>query len=530
MLQRQTQTAAFWRDQFEVTSDDVDFLFDLLLDSQEPMTISRLATALIDEYLRKENAKIETELTKGEVYLPNKHYSEGETLVFPALDFAVGTVLEIREGHNPEHGPFNVAKIHFTDTDEEREFAIDLKSPHRLNDADGSNLLNNKSLLSADEIYTLYQEEIEESMLYTLDEGERSDEFVEVNGNWLLKDMLAEINTGHLNIAEALIEVAGKPQEAAQLISELDLDNNVSEAMQILSLNHALSKDGRFALVGTSNGELWYLQRMIPAQAINIPITLRPTQPTYNRALLSVELLQIEWELDDEWGESSLTSGLPAIVPSTGLTLTYPHRSAGTIPLNGRTRNFFPVKESGCSVVNLIDGRWGTQIEGWVVHEGRYVTGLKKWMDDHALPVGAQITLERTNKANEVVIDYRTRRSKREWTRVATADLEQQKLFFEMNKIPVACEYDEYLIVSESEAEPIAQLRRMLNQNRIELTRIVEDLVPELAKLSPQGTVHVKSIYSAANMLRRCAPGPVFYSLISNRKFRDVGNGYFALA
>jgi hypothetical protein len=55
-------------------------------------------------------------------------------------------------------------------------------------------------------------------------------------------------------------------------------------------------------------------------------------------------------------------------------------------------------------------------------------------------------------------------------------------------------------------------------------------LVPELVALNPQGTVHAKTVYSAANMLRRCAPGPVFFALISNRKFRDVGGGNFALA
>ena len=68
-----------------------------------------------------------------------------------------------------------------------------------------------------------------------------------------------------------------------------------------------------------------------------------PSIPEYNRSILSVELLQIEWELDDEWGESTLSSELPSVVPSTTLNLIYPHRRVGTLPLNGRTRSFFPV-------------------------------------------------------------------------------------------------------------------------------------------------------------------------------------------
>ena len=43
MLPRQTQTAAFWRDQFEVTSRDLDFIYSLLLDAQGSKTSSELA-------------------------------------------------------------------------------------------------------------------------------------------------------------------------------------------------------------------------------------------------------------------------------------------------------------------------------------------------------------------------------------------------------------------------------------------------------------------------------------------------------
>lgn len=50
MLQRQTQTATFWRDQFEITPEDTDFLYNLLLDTQAPQTLTQLATAWIEEY------------------------------------------------------------------------------------------------------------------------------------------------------------------------------------------------------------------------------------------------------------------------------------------------------------------------------------------------------------------------------------------------------------------------------------------------------------------------------------------------
>ena len=70
VLQRPTQTAAFWRDQFEVNADDVEFLYQFLLDAQKPQKLSEVALRLIDEYLRRENARIEQELTKGAGYAP----------------------------------------------------------------------------------------------------------------------------------------------------------------------------------------------------------------------------------------------------------------------------------------------------------------------------------------------------------------------------------------------------------------------------------------------------------------------------
>ena len=379
-----------------------------------------------------------------------------------------------------------------------------------------------------------YQDEILESLLYALEDGERSSDFVDVDENWLLSDMLAEVHVGHLNIAEAAIDMQGEPLSVDQMLAVVEdavaLDKNVSPAMRLTSLNHALDSDPRFDTVWQNDERYWFLARMEPPEVIAVPPLLRVQPVDYNRSLLSVELLQVEWELDDEWGESSLSSSVPSVVPNTSLMLTYPHRRYGTLPISGRTSSFFPQRSSGKSIVTLVDGRWGTRYSGWVYHSGRYVAGLGKWMDDHALPVGAFVTLERSNTPGEVVIDFRTRRAKREWARIASANLEEQRLIFEMNKIQVACEYDEYLITAESDREPIDRLRTDLDSMGVSLAQIVEQVVPELTKLNPQGTVHAKTVYSAVNILRRCPPGPVFYALISNRKFKDVGAGLFALA
>lgn len=530
MLQRQTQTAAFWRDQFEVTSKDLDFIHGLLLDAQAPRTQAELALTLINEYLRRENSRIETELSKGVVYMPKERYEVGQTLVFPSLGFAIGNVVTTRSGKNPEHGEFDVITVKFADNDKQREFAASLQTPHRLNEMVDTSAKASSELLSAEEIYKLYNTEIEQSLLYALEEGERSKEFVQVENSWLLADMLADVHVGHLNIAEAMIEMQGKPISTKHLLTEVELDRNVAAPMRTLSLDHALAKDGRFDRVIVSGQPMWHLRRMLPREVVTPPQLLRYSPQRYNRALLSVELLQYEWELDDEWGESGVSTEVPSVVPSTSLTLTYPHRRYGTLPLNGRSRSFFPSAQTGYSMITFIDGQWGNRFSGWISHQGRYVAGLSKWMDDHAIPVGAMITLERTRNTGEIIVDFRARRAKREWARFAIADLENTRLRFEMNKVQIACEYDEQLIIAEQAPEQLDALREQMEKQNVSLSAIIEQAASELARLSPQGAVHAKSVYSAVNVVRRCTPGLVFFLMISNRKIRDLGNGEFALA
>ena len=291
MLQRPTQTAAFWRDQFEVTADDTEFLYQLILEKQQPIPLETLATALIEEYLRRENIRIAQELSKGAIYMPQQRYKAGEHVVFPALEFAVGEVLQVRPGQNPEHGDFEVIQVRFGEQQKLREFASHLQSPHRLNQLDSERMLRDRALLSAAEIYQLYQTEIEESLLFALEEGPRQAAFVEVNNAWLLADLLAEVPVGQLNIAEALIEMQGRPLSVDQLLEEVEVDHNVSHAMRVTSLNHALGQDARFAPLNTRTGSLWFLRRLEPAEVQATPLLLRYRPTPYNRSLLSVQML-----------------------------------------------------------------------------------------------------------------------------------------------------------------------------------------------------------------------------------------------
>ena len=57
----------------------------------------------------------------------------------------------------------------------------------------------------------------------------------------------------------------------------------------------------------------------------------------------------------------------------------------------------------------------------------------------------------------------------------------------------------------------------------------MEEIFPELAKLSGAGRVHAKTLYSAVNLIRRAGPRTVLGALTESRAFASVGGGYFVL-
>src|SRR5450759_2205519 len=247
----------------------------------------------------------------------------------------------------------------------------------------------------------------------------QTSEFASFENRWLLRDLLADLHVGHLNIAEALIEMRGQPVETGVLVKELELPKEIKPQVQAFSLQSSLAADGRFDQVGPGESRRWFLRRLEPAEALAIPETLRYIAMPYERNAISVELLQIEWELDDEWTEESQAGAAPrANIPSTTILLTYPHLISGTLPVSSHSRSFFPTGHGERTMVTLIDGRWGQRFPGWVVRGGRYVAGLRPWFDEHKLPAGAFIVLERKEDPTEVVVDFRPKRMRREWARI----------------------------------------------------------------------------------------------------------------
>jgi hypothetical protein len=83
------------------------------------------------------------------------------------------------------------------------------------------------------------------------------------------------------------------------------------------------------------------------------------------------------------------------------------------------------------------------------------------------------------------------------------------------------------MIVGTDYVAAVDALWRRGQSNQRQLTSMLATVVPELAAMNPQNTVHAKTIYSAVQLLRRTPPGPVFAELVRHPAFRAMGDHYW---
>jgi hypothetical protein len=522
VIQRRTQTAAYWQEQFEIGSKDIGYVYDRILDHGRPISTGSLAQVLIERHCRQEEELIHDELSKGQAYQPKDRYEPGQQIIFPALDYALGTVVGTRAGQSPAFGEFMVIQVEFEGDEDVHEFASDLQGEHRLNRKAGEeDFLAQGDLLSPAELYEKHGSAVETKLRRALS---RHNDFSQFGDDWFLNDLLVEIRDVDLNIAEALIEVKSMPLSPDEILPQLDLPDEVSEEIRLLSLNEAFEVDDRFDNVGDAGRVIWYLRRLTPEPVVNPPGWFAVTLEPYDRSAISEELLLIEREIDDE-GSGEDVMGPSRPVYRTTIALPYPHWRAGTLPLTVRTHGLFPRATDHHSPVVLVDGQSGDRMQGWAVHEARFVYGLEGWYRRYQLPVGAFIKLARTRDPRVITVDFEPRRLKRLWGKVAV--VQEGKLVFEMRKLPITCDYDDQLTIDEDSPKAIDRFRSQVSSRGEDLLQIMTRIMPELIQLTPQGTVHAKTIYSAVNVLKRTPPGPVFALLSTEPRFVQMGGGYW---
>jgi hypothetical protein len=527
MIQFKTQTAEYWQEDLVIDDQDLEHLYSLILESSMPQTLDQLGLALTEWRCRSEEATIKAELEKGEPYRPGDSYEVGQQIVFPALGYALATVTGVRPGYNPQYDPFKVIQVRFEGAEGIREFATELDHPHKLN-AEGNDGELLAGRVSPGQLYATYSSQVKQRLEERLQTGS-SWEFVNFGDEWFLKGLMGDIHVGHLNIAEAALDVRDAPLSPEELLKVLELSTDLDQSAQIFSLNYALRDDNRFDDVGTDDNILWFLRRLEPPEALHPPRRLQYSPQPYSRENISGELLELEREIEDEATEPTVFGPYPQRKPlyTATFALTYPHYRVGTIPLTPRLAVLFPQSNTQRTRITFIDGRSGQKMTGWVVHQHKYVYGLDKWYEEHNIPVGAYIKIEQTKDPLIFIVDYEPRRMKREWIRVAK--VAEDKLTFEMQKRPIGCQYDEPMIVGEDKSAEVDSLWVMAEETEKTIFEIIREVFPELAKLSPQGTVHAKTLYSAINVVRRCPPGPIFAELCTQDCFNSVGDGYWTM-
>jgi hypothetical protein len=187
-------------------------------------------------------------------YSPTSAYEVGDKLLFPSVEDEVGEVVGVRAGENQRYGEFRVIQVRFPEQGETREFASELSPDfaHLLAVVENPPL-NVKELFSQFGSYATA--EVEAAL-------EASDNFVQVGTNWLPKLMLVNFHEGHLNIAEAMIDITGEPLPTSELLKEISIEEEATDAVSRFSLDYLLSHDARFTNAGTATEPLWHLARL----------------------------------------------------------------------------------------------------------------------------------------------------------------------------------------------------------------------------------------------------------------------------
>lgn len=519
MTKLQTQKKAYWASpNFALTSADIEQIYNYFLESELPQTIEKIARVVIKHRINEEKNKLKPLLDGRIIYQPLKQYKVGDELVFPMLEFAHGSISKVRKANNPQFGEFQVIKVDLDDG-KEKEFAAELDIEHPLNEGDGMSAIN-LDAPEPDELYELYGEHITRTLEKDLDER---DEFICLANKWFIKGLMAEINMGHLHLAEAVLEVSeGGPLQTSEVLVHLDIDAKVPAEVQEFSLNHGLLSDDRFDEVAPPGQVFWFLRRLEPDNIRETPFQLVLNKHSYDPALLGSQMRQLEREIDDEWSDLE-----PLVEPRpVTLTLNFSHRWAGTLPLSARTRPLFPLGVSSRQLITFVDDETNQEIQGWVVADGRYIVGLEEWYKEHEIPVGGYINLAPGPDTGIVKLGYNRRpRPRREYVRLAT--VEDGRLRFSLDKRAIGCDYDDLLIVGTDYLAALETIYRSgENQNRT-LASLLVEIMPSLGEGGAQNAVHSKTIYSAVNMLRRVTPGAVFAELMRHPAFQAVGDQYW---
>jgi hypothetical protein len=516
-----TLSPDYWQT-FSLEKKDLEFISNHLFENEIPLNEAELVPILVEERIRFEReALVKQQQSNGKVYLPVEHYGAGEKLVFPALNWKNGKVVGTRPSVNPTLGAFDVIEVEF-ENEGPRLFAAGLED-HKLNRP--VEISADDQLLNPGNVLKTHGLELEQKLAAAL---EADKGLVQVAGRWFPRSLLVDVNVGHLNLAEAVLdEAGGKPLPTSALLDQVELPGNVNPKLIEFSLNYALQADGRFDEVGPVGEVLWFLKRLEPEDVRQTPAPLRYNAIPYDRSGMTREMLALECELDDELAEGQTPAGE---VNEVVISLSYPHWRAGTLPVSARVRSLFPTANYTSRVrFTLVDGLSREEMPAWVVRQHGYVVGLAKFYQKYGLIPGSLISVAKGKKHGQVIVTAKTRRPMRDWVRTVLVGSDGG-IVFAMLKQNITSDFNERMVIAVPDVAGVEEASNQIAKQRLPFEQLVANLMVELVKMNVQGHVHAQELYSALNIIRRCPPGPLLTYLVGDPKFKHVGDLHFRMA
>jgi hypothetical protein len=287
----------------------------------------------------------------------------------------------------------------------------------------------------------------------------------------------------------------------------------------VVSLNGALASDERFDEVSVTDEPAWFLRKLEPPEVRNRPSMLEGDLKADGD--VDEVHLAIARNLDDELDYDPAAPVESA--ESASVTLLFPHRRSGTLGWGRQLDAVLPQSSKQRIPITFKDRANGKQFTVWLVRNGRYIWGLADWFKTNDIPTGAEIQIARTAQPGTFTIDAKRHKPRREWVRHAS--VRGSKLHLETAQKPTTCSADDLMAVFVDDQRALDSL---WTSSR-DLVGIVRECFPEIAKLSPQGNVNVRTLYAVVNLVARASPRNVIAALITMGGVYHMGDGYWHL-
>ena len=502
-----------------VNEKDIDFIYNLLLEKEIPLSTEILLKSLINYRINQEKENSAKQLrSKNNVYLPKDEYHVGDKLQFPSLEMAVGEVLNIRDGYNPDFEDLKVIEVKF-DSGDSKVFASNIQE-HPLNHI--LDIPEDDPNYDPESVYGHHKKYLSDCLETSFSNNE---DLVKIAGNWFPRSLLIDVHVGRLNLAEAILEEAnGGPISTHSLMEQVELKANADSKLLEFSFDLALQDDKRFDEVGPSGETLWFLNAMEPDSVKNVPLYLKYRENNIDHLPLVKYLNLFEKSIYDELEEwDSHGDENSRII----ISLSYPHWRSGTLPLSSTLEKMFPTAYEAPRVkFTFINDANNDKFPGWVVRQHKYVYGLKDWYQKNNLMPGSLVIVEKGKVPGEILIQFEKSRQNKEWIKTVLIGSDRA-IVFAMLKQSIAANFNERMAIVVTDSDALDEIwdKKIYHKEPIEKTAL--RIMRELSKLNPQGQVHAQELYASINVVRRCPPSLVLHHLLKAPTIEYLGDLYF---